>query len=47
MLHSAKAQTQEALDQAIAELLPLLTAEDCNGLVQTPIYCSTQIEEIL
>jgi transposase len=31
LLRSAKARTKEALDQAIAELLPRLTAEDAKA----------------
>ncbi len=30
LLHAAKARTKEALDQSIAQLLPLLTAEDAR-----------------
>jgi transposase len=36
LLCSAKARTQEALDQAITELLPLLTAEDAMAWFRLP-----------
>ena len=36
LLRSAKARTQEALDQAITELLPLLTAEDAMAWFSLP-----------
>ena len=36
LLRAAKARTQEALDQAIAELLPLLTAEDAKAWFRLP-----------
>jgi transposase len=36
LLCSAKARTQEALDQAITELLPLLTAEDAMAWFALP-----------
>jgi len=39
-LRTAKARTKEALDQAIAELLPLLTAEDARAWfrLHSPLY---------
>ncbi len=36
LLRAAKARTREALDQAIAELLPLLTAEDARAWFRLP-----------
>ena len=36
LLRSAKARTKEALDQAIAELLPRLTAEDARAWFRLP-----------
>jgi transposase len=36
LLRSAKARTQEALDQAITELLPRLTAEDATAWFRLP-----------
>jgi len=36
LLRSAKARTQETLDQAITELLPLLTAEDAMAWFRLP-----------
>ena len=36
LLRAAKARTKEALDQAIAELLPLLTAEDARAWFRLP-----------
>lgn len=36
LLRAAKARTKEALDQAIAELLPLLTAEDAKAWFRLP-----------
>ena len=36
LLRTAKARTKEALDQAIAELLPLLTAEDARAWFRLP-----------
>jgi len=47
LLRAAKARTKEALDQAIAELLPLLTAEDAKAWFRLPFPCSTAIGEIL
>ena len=34
--HAARAHTKEALDRAIAELLPLLTAEDAKAWFRLP-----------
>ena len=36
LLRAAKARTKEALDQAIAQLLPLLTAEDAKAWFRLP-----------
>jgi transposase len=36
LLRAAKARTKEALDPAIAELLPLLTAEDAKAWSRLP-----------
>lgn len=36
LLRAAKARTREALDQAIAQLLPLLTAEDARAWFRLP-----------
>jgi hypothetical protein len=36
LLRAAKARTKEALDQAVAELLPLLTAEDAKAWSRLP-----------
>lgn len=36
LLRAAKARTREALDQAIAELLPLLTPEDARAWFRLP-----------
>jgi transposase len=36
LLRAAKARTKEALDQAIAELLPLLTADDAKAWFRLP-----------
>jgi len=42
LLRAAKARTQEALDQAIAELLPLLTAEDAKAWFRLPFNALQQ-----
>lgn len=36
LLRTAKARTREALDQAIAQMLPLLTAEDARAWFRLP-----------
>jgi transposase len=36
LLRAAKARTREALDEAIAKLLPLITAEDAKAWVRLP-----------
>jgi transposase len=36
LLRTAKARTKEALDQAIAQLLPLLTAKDAKAWFRLP-----------
>lgn len=36
LLHAAKARTKEALDQAIAELLPPLTPDDAKAWFRLP-----------
>ena len=36
LLRAAKARTKEALDQAIAQLLPMLTAEDAKAWFRFP-----------
>jgi transposase len=36
LLRAAKARTKEALDQAIAQLLPMLTAEDAKAWFRLP-----------
>ena len=47
LLRTAKARTREALDQAIAQMLPLLTAEDARAWFRLPFLCPTVIEEML
>jgi transposase len=42
LLRAAKARTKEALDQAIAELLPLLTAEDARAWFRLPFSALQQ-----
>jgi transposase len=42
LLRAAKARTKEALDQAIAELLPLLTAEDARAWFRLPFNALQQ-----
>ena len=42
LLRAAKARTKEALDQAIAELLPLLTAEDAKAWFRLPFSALQQ-----
>jgi len=42
LLRAAKARTKEALDQAIAELLPLLTAEDARAWLRLPFSALQQ-----
>lgn len=42
LLRAAKARTKEALDQAIAELLPLLTAEDAKAWFRLPFNALQQ-----
>ena len=42
LLRAAKARTKEALDQAIAELLPLLTAEDAKAWFRLPFHALQQ-----
>ena len=38
LLRAAKARTKEALDEAIAELLPMLTAEDATAWFRLPFH---------
>ena len=38
LLRAAKARTKEALDQAITQLLPLLTAEDAKAWFRLPFH---------
>ena len=38
LLRAAKARTKEALDQAIAQVLPLLTAEDAKAWFRLPFH---------
>jgi transposase len=42
LLRAAKARTKEALDQAIAELLPMLTAEDARAWFRLPFSALQQ-----
>ena len=42
LLRAAKARTKEALEQAIAELLPLLTAEDARAWFRLPFAALQQ-----
>jgi transposase len=42
LLRSAKARSKEALDQAIAELLPLITAEDAKAWFRLPFAALQQ-----
>jgi transposase len=42
LLRAAKARTKEALDQAIAELLPMLTAEDARAWFRLPFNALQQ-----
>ena len=42
LLPAAKARTKEALDQAIAQLLPLLTAEDAKAWFRLPFSALQQ-----
>ena len=42
LLRSAKARTKEALDQAIAEMLPLPTAEDAQAWFRLPFSALQQ-----
>jgi transposase len=42
LLRAAKARTKEALDQAIAELLPLLTADDAKAWFRLPFHTLQQ-----
>ncbi|MGA9128170.1 MAG: IS630 family transposase [Terracidiphilus sp.] len=42
LLRSAKARSKEALDQAIAELLPLITAEDAKAWFRLPFSALQQ-----
>jgi transposase len=42
LLRAAKARSKEALDQAIAELLPRLTAEDAKAWFRLPFYALQQ-----
>jgi len=42
LLRAAKARTKEALDQAIAQLLPLLTAEDAKAWFRLPFNALQQ-----
>ena len=42
LLRAAKARTKEALDQAIAELLPLLTVEDARAWFRLPFSALQQ-----
>jgi transposase len=41
LLRAAKARTREALDQAIAELLPAITPEDAKAWFRLP-FCALQ-----
>ena len=42
LLRAAKARSQEALDQAIAQLLPMLTAEDARAWFRLPFSALQQ-----
>jgi transposase len=42
LLRSAKARSKEALDQAIAELLPLITSEDAKAWFRLPFSALQQ-----
>ena len=42
LLRAAKARTKEALDQAIAQLLPLLTVEDAKAWFRLPFNALQQ-----
>lgn len=42
LLRTAKARTREALDQAIAQMLPLLTAEDARAWFRLPFNALQQ-----
>ena len=42
LLRAAKARTKEALDQAIAQLLPQLTAEDAKAWFRLPFHALQQ-----
>jgi transposase len=42
LLRAAKARTKEALDQAIAQMLPLLTAEDAIAWFRLPFNALQQ-----
>ncbi len=42
LLRTAKARTKEALDQAIAELLPSITAEDAKAWFRLPLAALQQ-----
>jgi transposase len=42
LLRTAKARTKDALDQAIAQLLPLLTAEDAKAWFRLPFEALQQ-----
>ena len=42
LLRAAKARTKDALDQAIAQLLPLLTAEDAKAWFRLPFNALQQ-----
>ena len=42
LLRAAKARTKETLDQAIAQLLPLLTAEDAKAWFRLPFNALQQ-----
>ena len=42
LLRAAKARTKQALDQAIAELLPMLTAEDARAWFRLPFSALQQ-----
>ena len=46
LLRAAKARTKEALDQAIAQLLPLLTAEDAKAWFRLPLNALQQLEKM-
>jgi transposase len=42
LLRAAKARTKQALDQAIAQMLPLLTAEDAKAWFRLPFNALQQ-----